>query len=431
MRIARDRYLDKLIRRKHNGAVKVITGVRRCGKSFLLFELFRDHLRAEGIPDEQVIEIALDEEANARYRDPLVLSAFLDGMIADPHKQYYVLLDEVQLAISREEMRDSRTPVHLYGVLSGLLRRGNVDVYVTGSNSRMLSSDVRTEFRGRGDVVEMRPLSFSEYFAFVGGERTAAYEDYALFGGMPRIALMQDDGDKLSYLQDLFELVYFQDIVERYGIALPHVLAAITDDLCSSIGSLTNANKISKTLGSARGARGANVSVDTVASYLSYLDESFLFREAKRYDVKGKRYFEYPSKFYCVDVGLRNARLNLRQQEETHIMENILFNELLYRGYAVDVGVVTLLDKKTGGKYARNNCEIDFVANRGPERIYVQSALDMTDEAKAARELRPLLGVRDSFRKIVVSKTLAHPWTDDDGVLHMGIYDFLTNEDIV
>lgn len=428
MRIARNRYLQKLVRRKHNGAVKVVTGVRRCGKSYLLFELFRDHLREAGVPDEQVVELALDDDANARYRDPSELAAYLDKRIVDRGRQYYVLLDEAQLAISREETHNHDVPTRLYGILNGLLRRGNVDVYVTGSNSNMLSSDVRTEFRGRGDEVAVMPLSFSEYFAHVGGERAAAYEDYALFGGMPRIALMSDDEDKLSYLQRLFELVYFRDIVERYDIELPDVLAAITDDLCSSVGSLTNASKISKALGSVRGARGTAVSVDTVARYLGHLAESFLFAEAKRYDVKGKRYFDYPSKYYCVDVGLRNARLNLRQQEETHIMENIIYNELVYRGYAVDVGIVEMSETGADGKRRRKGCEIDFVANKGSERVYIQSALSMGDEAKAAQELRPLLGVKDFFRKVVVSKTLARPWTDERGVRRIGIYDFLTDE---
>ncbi|MBQ9022179.1 MAG: ATP-binding protein [Eggerthellaceae bacterium] len=427
MRIPRNHYLEKLVRKKHNGSVKVVTGVRRCGKSYLLFEIFRDHLREAGVPDEQVIELALDEDENVRYRDPSELSAFLNERIVDREKQHYVLLDEVQLAISREEMRNPDVPTRLYGILNGLLRRGNVDVYVTGSNSKMLSSDVRTEFWGRGDEVEVRPLSFSEYYAFAGGERAAAYEDYVLFGGMPRVALTSDDEDKLSYLQSLFALVYFRDIVERYEIGLPDVLAAITDDLCSSVGSLTNANKISKSLGSVRGARGTAVSVDTVSSYLSHLTESFLFSEAKRYDVKGKRYFDYPSKYYCVDVGLRNARLSLRQQEETHIMENIVYNELVHRGFAVDVGAIEISGKNAEGKRTRKSCEIDFVANKGSERIYIQSAPSMEDETKADQKLRPLLGVNDFFRKVVVSKTLARPWTDGSGVLHIGIYDFLTD----
>ena len=428
MRIPRNRYLEKLVRKKHNGSVKVVTGVRRCGKSYLIFEIFRNHLREAGVPDEQVIELALDEDENARYRDPSELSSFLRERLVDRGKQYYVLLDEAQLAISRDEMRNPDAPTRLYGILNGLVRKGNVDVYVTGSNSKMLSSDVRTEFRGRGDEVKIRPLSFSEYYAHVGGERVSAYEEYALFGGMPRVALTPNDEDKLSYLQNLFELVYFRDIVERYEIGLPDVLASITDDLCSSVGSLTNASKITKALGSVRGGRGTAVSIDTVSSYLDHLNESFLFSEAKRYDVKGRRYFDYPSKYYCVDVGLRNARLNLRQQEETHIMENIVYNELVHRGYTVDVGVVEISGKNDEGKRTRRNCEIDFVANKGSERMYIQSALSMEDGAKADQELRPLLGVKDFFRKVVVSKTLARPWTDDSGILHIGIYDFLTDE---
>lgn len=336
---------------------------------------------------------------------------------------YYVLIDEVQYAIAREELKNSEN-IRLYNVLNGLMRLRNVDVYVTGSNSKMLTKDVLTVFRGRGDEVRVYPISFKEYYSFTGGDKSEAYEEYALYGGMPLVLTRKTDADKMSYLKGLFTEVYFKDIAERYDIALPDVLAELTDDLCSSIGSLTNASKIANTL---RTVKEVSVSSTTISSYLNYLTESFLFSNAKRYDVRGKRYFEYPSKYYCTDIGLRNARLNFRQQEETHIMENIIYNELLCRGCSVDVGVVEVSEKNEG-RQVRKQCEIDFVVNDGAKKYYIQSALSISDPDKMETELRPLKNARDFFKKIIISKSSMKPWTDEDGILHLGLYEFLLNE---
>lgn len=425
--IQRNRYLQKLIDRKENGLVKVITGIRRCGKSYLLFKLFYNYLIESGVGENHIITVALDDDENVRYRDPTELSKYIRSRLTDKNGMYYILLDEVQYAISREEMKNQET-VRLYDVLNGLLRLDNTDIYVTGSNSKMLSKDVMTAFRGRGDTVEVYPLSFKEYYDYVGGDKSDAYEDYALYGGMPLVLFKKTDDEKYRYLSSLFEEVYFRDITERYRIAYPDVLSELTDDLCSSVGSLTNVSKITNTI---RTVKGLKVDENTVASYLNYLSESFLFRCAKRYDVKGKRYFSYPSKYYCTDIGLRNIRLNFRQQEETHIMENMIYNELISRGYTVDVGVVEIWTTDESGNRKKVNCEIDFVANRGRKKYYIQSALNVGDSVKEKNELRPLLGTNDFFRKIIVTKSNMKPWLDENGILHLGLYEFLLNESAV
>lgn len=425
--IQRNRYLQKLIDRKENGLVKVITGIRRCGKSYLLFKLFYNYLIESGVREDHIITVALDDDENVRYRDPAELSKYIRSRLTDKNGMYYILLDEVQYAISREEVKDQET-VRLYDVLNGLLRLDNTDIYVTGSNSKMLSKDVMTAFRGRGDTVEVYPLSFKEYYDYVGGDKSDAYEDYALYGGMPLVLFKKTDDEKYRYLSSLFEEVYFRDITERYRIAYPDVLSELTDDLCSSVGSLTNVTKITNTI---RTVKGLKVDENTVASYLTYLSESFLFRCAKRYDVKGKRYFSYPSKYYCTDIGLRNIRLNFRQQEETHIMENMIYNELIGRGYTVDVGVVEIWTTDESGNRKKVNCEIDFVANRGRKKYYIQSALNVSDSVKEKTELRPLLGTNDFFRKIIVTKSNMKPWFDENGILHLGLYEFLLNESAV
>ena len=419
--IKRDEYLRRLIDKRENGLIKVITGIRRCGKSFLLFNLFYDYLIESGVREEQIISIALDDDTFLEYRNPDELSKYIREKITGKD-MYYILIDEVQYAITSDELKNPEN-IRLYNVLNGLMRLRNVDIYVTGSNSKMLTKDVLTAFRGRGDEVKIYPVSFKEYYSFVGGDKSDAYEEYALYGGMPLIFSKNSDSEKMAYLQNLFTEVYFKDIIERYEIALPDVLSELTDDLCSSVGSLTNANKISKTLQS---VRNISVSSTTVSNYLNYLTESFLFSNAKRYDVKGKKYFEYPSKYYCADVGLRNARLNFRQQEETHIMENIIYNELLCRGFSVDVGVVEIVENSEGKKTKRQ-CEIDFVVNRGSKKYYIQSALNANDPSKLETELRPLKNTRDFFKKIIVSKTSMKPWTDEDGILHLGLYEFLLN----
>ena len=422
--IRRDYYLQKLIDRKENGLVKVITGIRRCGKSFLLFNLFYDYLIDSGVKPEQIISIALDDDTFVDYRDPAELSKYIRSKLVNPD-MYYILIDEVQYAIAKDELKDPET-IRLYNVLNGLMRLRNVDIYVTGSNSKMLTKDVLTVFRGRGDEVRVYPISFKEYYSSVGGDKSESYEEYALYGGMPLVFSKRTDADKMAYLQSLFTEVYFKDISERYDIELPDVLEELTDDLCSSIGSLTNASKISNTL---KSIKGISVSGTTVSNYLGYLTESFLFSNAKRYDIKGKKYFEYPSKYYCTDVGLRNARLNFRQQEETHIMENIVYNELLIRGYNVDVGVVQIFDKDKEGKRVRKQLEVDFVVNQGNQRYYIQVAYDMTSEEKQNQEFNSLRNIPDSFKKVVIVNGSKRPWRNDEGFVIMGMKYFLLNAD--
>ena len=334
--------------------------------------------------------IALDDDLFVKYRDPDKLSKYIHGKIVNSD-MYYILIDEVQYAITNDELKNPEN-IKLYNVLNGLMRLRNVDIYVTGSNSKMLTKDVMTAFRGRGDEVN--------------------------------VLTKNSDAEKVNYLQVLFTEVYFKDIAERYDIELPDVLSELTDDLCSSVGSLTNANKISNTL---RTVKNIKVSSTTISNYLNYLTESFLFSNAKRYDIKGKKYFEYPSKYYCTDIGLRNARLNFRQQEETHIMENIIYNELLCREYSVDVGVVEIVETNAG-KRTKKQCEIDFVVNRGLKKYTIQSALSVSEQAKLETELRPLKNTKDFFKKIIITKTSMRPWTDDDGILHLGLYEFLLNE---
>ncbi len=418
--IQRDSYLQELIRRKENGMIKVITGIRRCGKSYLLFELYRNYLLSIGVKEENIITLALDAVQNAPYRDPMKLSEYVISKVADKSQMYYVFIDEIQYAIKKEELKIEE-PLPLYGVLNGFLHLGNVDVYVTGSNSKLLSKDVMTEFRGRGDEVRVFPLTFKEYYDFVGGDKADAFEEYALYGGLPFTLSLPDARGKMKYLTDLFRETYFKDIEERYTIELPEVLKMLTDDLCSSVGSLVNSNKIANTL---QTVRKVKVNSETISKYLEYLEEAFLFYHASRYDVKGKRYFSYPSKYYCTDMGLRNARLNFRQDEETHAMENIIFNELIARGYAVDVGVV---DVSEDGK--KKQCEIDFVVNMGPERYYIQSAYRLGDEEKINAERRPLLATKDFFKKIIITDSRRKASYDDKGIIYMGLYDFLLDKD--
>ncbi len=421
--IKRDEYLKRIIDRKENGLIKVITGIRRCGKSFLLFNLFYDYLIQSGVKEEQIIRIALDDNTFEKYRDSDELSKYIRGKIVNSD-MYYILIDEVQYAITKDELKNPEN-IGLYNVLNGLMRLRNVDIYVTGSNSKMLTKDVLTAFRGRGDEIKIYPISFKEFYSLEGGDKSDAYEEYALYGGMPLVLSKKNDVEKMRYLQNLFTEVYFKDIEERYDIEMPDVLSELTDDLCSSVGSLTNASKIANTLQSVKNIK---VSSTTISRYLNYLIESFLFSNAKRYDVKGKKYFEYPSKYYCTDIGLRNARLNFRQQEETHIMENIIYNELLCREYSVDVGVVEIVETNAGER-TKKQCEIDFVVkNKGSKKYYIQSALNVSDASKLETELRPLKNTKDFFKKIIVSKTSMRHWTDDDGILHVGLYEFLLNE---
>jgi len=422
--IERKKYLDALIKRKWNGRIKVVTGIRRCGKSILLFELFRQHLLSEGVPEQNIISLELDDDVNEKYRNPDELSSYVREHVTEKEQKYYVLLDEIQFAISREELKEKDKPIRLYGVLNGFLHMKNVDVYVTGSNSKMLSKDISTEFRGRGDTVRVYPLSFSEYYAASGMEKYDAYNEYMMYGGMPYLINLETDEEKFKYLDELFEEIYFKDIEERYTIMLPGVLRDLTSALCSSVGSLTNASKIERTL---KSTKGIKTDAETISTYLTYLKESYMFAEALRYDIKGKKYFEYPSKFYCTDVGLRNVRLGLRQQEEPHIMENIIYNELTIRGFQVDVGVIPIVENKDGAR-VQKNCEIDFIATKGSKKYYIQSALSVDDSTKETMELRPLLAVKDYFKKIVVSKSYGKSWTDEAGILRINPIDFLLDE---
>lgn len=422
--IKRENYLGELISRKENGLIKVVTGIRRSGKSYLLFNIYYEYLREHGVAEENIIKISLDDDENEEFREPKKLSEYIRDKLKNNDDMHYVFIDEVQYAIKREDLKGDK-PLPLYGVLNGLLKYPNVDVYVTGSNSKLLSKDVMTEFRGRGDEIRIYPLTFKEFYDYVGGDKADAFEEYALYGGLPLVLSKRTSREKIKYLSDLFREVYFRDIEERYNIAMPEVMQVLTDDLCSSIGSLTNSLKIANTL---KSVRNIDVNSQTISAYLVYLEESFLFNEAKRFDVKGKKYFSYPSKYYCTDMGLRNARLNFRQQEETHTMENIIYNELLARGYSVDVGVVQGKSKGADGKLHQSQCEIDFVVNDGMNKYYIQSALNIDDEKKEKTELRPLLATHDFFKKIIITKSRMKSWIDDFGIIHIGLYDFLLDK---
>lgn len=418
MEIKRDRYLEKLMLRRWNGLVKIITGIRRCGKSYLLFNLFKDAVIADGVNPDDIIEVKLDEAESIPLRNPLSLYNHIKGLTSDG-KRRFVFIDEIQMAIRPRRSDDETT---FYDVLNSLLNTGYLDVYITGSNSHMLSSDILTQFRGRGDEIRIHPLSFSEFYAAKGGDRSSAYNEYLMYGGMPRILSMKTDGDKAEYLRGLVKETYIKDIEERHRIDHPEALEGIVDLLCSSVGSLTNPKAISSNF--------EGVSEGTARKYLDYVLDAFMFSEAKRYDVKGKHYFTFPQKYYCEDVGLRNARLNFRQFEKTHLMENVIYNELRIRGFSVDVGVVTINSKDEEGKSIRTYKEIDFVANRMDNRLYIQSAFAIPDEEKLLSETGQLKRVGDSFRKIVVRGDTWKRWHDDDGILHIDVIDFLLDESV-
>lgn len=424
MEIRRDRYLNRLIDRMHNGMVKVITGIRRCGKTYLLFNLFGDYLRSEGVDDGHIIEVALDVEESVALRDPAALSAYLRSRIANGREQYYVFLDEAQYAISREELKNPDAPPRLYGVLNGLLRMRNVDVYVTGSNSKLLSRDVMTEFRGRGDEVRVRPLSFSEFMQGFDGDRYHGWAEYTVYGGMPLALSMHTDEQKARYLERLFEETYLKDVVERYEIRKRDELDDLVNVLASGIGTLTNPSKLENTF---RSVLHSKISSNTISSYIGYLEDAFVIEEARRYDVKGRGYIGSPLKYYFEDVGLRNARLGFRQVEESHIMENVVYNELRARGYSVDVGVVEKRVREEG-RDLRKQLEVDFVANRGSDLAYIQSALEMRTPERAAQEKASLLGINDSFKKVVLVRDVVKPLRDERGVVTMSVFDFLLDE---
>ena len=424
MVIRRDRYLERLIGKQNNGMIKVITGIRRSGKSYLLFNLFYDHLLASGTPEDNIICIALDDVENEAYRDPYRLYSYIKERVQDNREQYYVLIDEAQYAISKEEMKNPDEPIRLYGVLNSLLRKSNVDVYITGSNSKFLSSDVMTEFRGRGDEIHISPLSFSEFYPASGQEKSDAWRDYLYYGGLPHILAESGGEAKSRYLENLNKEIYLRDMCERYGIRDEESMLILMKVIASAIGSLSNAQKISDTF---RSSGNKVITMPTISSYLKYLQESFVVEKAERYDIKGRKYISTPSKYYYSDLGLRNALLNFRQFEETHLMENAIYNELIYRGYSVDVGVVeTRVDE--GGKKVRKQLEVDFVVNQFNKRYYIQSAFLISDREKFEQEQAPLVKIPDSFKKIVVVGNNTPIWRNEEGITFMGIYDFLLNE---
>ena len=429
MEIKRDSYLQQLISYRFDGLVKVITGIRRCGKSYLLKNIYRDYLIENGVKDEQIITIELDLAKDIKYRNPLILSSYLREKVEKSKEEYYLFVDEIQMS---DEVANPYNPdgkrITFYDALNDLRGLSNLDVYVTGSNSKMLSSDILTEFRGRSDEIRVHPLSFAEYYSAVGVDKNEAFDEYAFYGGMPLILSRPNDATKMNYLKSLFQEVYIKDIVERKRIERQDVLEQILDLLCSSVGSLTNPTKIANTL---KSKQGYSVSANTIRTYIGHLEDAFLFSESKRYDVKGKSYFDSPNKYYSEDIGLRNARIGFRQQEMTHIMENLIYNELNIRQFLVDVGVVYQRAVNDNGNSVRIPREIDFVVNSGGKRTYIQSAYAMPDDEKAEIELRPFTLTGDFFPKIVVRKDIGKRWYDDNGILNINVIDFLLDKDVI
>ena len=412
MEIKRDRYLNTLISKEYNGLIKVITGMRRCGKSYLLFTLFKEHLLSEGVAEDHIIEIAFDAFENRKYRDPDVLYPYLKEQIKDD-AMYYVLLDEIQLLGEFES------------ILNSLIRMKNVDVYVTGSNARFLSKDVITEFRGRGDEVHMHPLSFAEFMSVYQGTKQDGWNEYMLYGGIPLVLEFTTPDQKIAFLKSLFEETYISDIVGRHHIRNKAELEDLLNILSSAIGSLTNPEKLSATF---QTVKKKKISTSTLRRYIDYLCDYFLIDSAIRYDVKGKKYIDTPVKYYFTDMGLRNARLNFRQIEETHSMENIIFNELKMRGFNVDVGVIVQYDTNGKGNGIRKQLEIDFVCNQGSKRYYIQSAYAIPDQAKMEQEQRSLMLTGDFFKRLIITKDTPAPYYNESGVLIMSVYDFLLNQ---
>lgn len=434
MIIERKDYVAQLMSKRWNGKVKIITGIRRSGKSFLLSTLFKNQLIEEGTPKDSFVEIALDRKSDIKYRNPNVLFDYIIGQTSDTNRKFYVMIDEIQLSykIKDTDIDESLVPdedkemlyTTFYDILNDLIARPNLDVYVTGSNSKMLSKDIVTNFRDRGSEIKVYPLSFAEYLSAVQKEKTDAFEEYLKYGGMPLAVLEPDESEKTKYLKGLFKNVYFKDIVERYKLKDDEILSPLVDALSSSVGSLTNPNKLANTAGSKMGQAPA---YNTVDKYLDYLEDAYLFQSAKRWDVKGRKYFDSIQKYYAMDLGLRNARLNFRQQERSHLMENMIFNELVRRGYSVDVGVVELT-RVIDGKRKQSQYEIDFVVNIGNNKVYIQSTLNIDTPEKKAQETFSLKNTGDFFRKIVVLDGSMKPWTDEDGVMYVGVIPFLLND---
>lgn len=412
MKISRDKYLNDLIVRMHNGLIKVITGLRRSGKSYLLFEIFKDYLLENNISESHIIEISLDQRKNKKYRDPDTILDFIESSILDDDT-YYVFLDEVQMLEDFEE------------VLNSLLHIKNVDIYVTGSNSRFLSKDIITEFRGRGDEIHIYPLTFKEFMQVYDGDKYEGLSEYIIYGGLPLVATMKNDEQKVKYLENLFEETYLKDIKERYKIEKAQEMDDLIKVLASSVGSLSNPSKIADTF---KSSLKSDISMNTIKNYITYLEESFLINEANRYDVKGRKYIGTPLKYYFEDIGLRNAKLEFRQIEETHLMENIVYNELRARGFQVDVGMVEIKEKNKDGSFEKKRLEVDFIANKGSKKYYIQSAYSLATEKKIKQEKNSLLNINDSFKKIIIVKDVIKPQRDESGIVSISLYDFLLDE---
>ena len=427
----REQYLKKLISKKDNGRIKIITGLRRSGKSVLLFNLYRDWLLQEGIKEEQIITLALDILENAKYRNPLELDKYVRNKMIDPQRRYYIFIDEIQFVseIPNPYVNVEDAKITFIDVILGFMKMDNADVYVTGSNSKMLSSDILTQFRDRGDEIRVYPLSFAEFYNEYNGDKRGAWQDYYTYGGMPFAISLRTHEEKSRYLKNLFDQTYIKDVLERHEIKNDiEVLDILLDVLASGIGSLTNPSKLSNTF---KSERQIGIGSETIDKYISYFEESFLVEKSVRYDVKGRKYIGTPAKYYYSDMGLRNARLGFRQLEEPHIMENVLYNDLIRRGANVDVGVVEYNTKDANGKKIRKQLEVDFVVNKGDKRFYIQSALSISDPEKKEQEIESLKRIPDSFSKIVVVRDYLKPWQDENGIIYIGIEQFLLDEEFL
>ncbi|MDD4082380.1 MAG: ATP-binding protein [Sphaerochaetaceae bacterium] len=428
MHIERNQYLNKIIKKKDNGRVKIITGIRRCGKSYLLFKLYKNYLLENGIKEAQIIEIALDEIDNIKYRNPFKLNEFIKNKITED-KRYYIFIDEIQfsMAIKNPYTDNSEDKITFVDTILGLMKLDNLDIYITGSNSKMLSKDILTQFRDRGDEIHLYPLSFSESYNCYE-DKSLVWQNYILFGGMPYILSLETFEERSQYLKNLFEETYIKDIIERNKIQNNReVLEVLLDFISSSIGSLTNPAKLEKRYLS---EKKMNISHNTISKYLAYFEEAYILNSAKRYDIKGSRYFSTPLKYYFSDIGLRNARLNFRQVEENHIMENIIYNDLIRRDYNVDVGVVEYNQTKEG-KNIKTQLEVDFIVNRGNIRFYIQSALALNSDEKKEQERNSLKRIDDSFKKIIIVKDDIIPRYDEKGIYYIGVKDFLLTENLL
>ena len=427
----REQYLKEIISKKDNGRIKIITGLRRSGKSVLLFQLYREWLLGEGVKEDQIIALALDILENARYRNPLELDKYVRDHMVDPKKRYYIFIDEIQFVseIQNPYVDNEDAKITFIDVILGFMHMDNVDVYVTGSNSKMLSSDIQTQFRDRGDEIRVYPLSFAEFYNEYEGDKRGAWQDYYTYGGMPLATSLESHEEKSRYLRDLFDRTYIKDVLERHEIKNDtEVLDILLDVLASGIGSLTNPSKLANTF---KSERQIGIGSETIEKYIGYFEESFLIEKAVRYDVKGRKYIGTPAKYYYTDLGLRNARLGFRQLEETHIMENVLYNDLIRRGMNVDVGVVEYNTKDADGKKIRKQLEVDFVVNQGGKRFYIQSALSIADPDKKEQEIESLKRIPDSFSKMVVVRDYLKPWQDENGITYVGIEQFLLNEELL